>query len=127
MGALRRVVRRVALLNLGYFVVALAIGSVSLLADSVDFLENASVNLVILLILGWGAKRRALVGMSLAGLLVPVLATLWTAWSKLGDLLPPNPSVPMLARHRGGDSLTRAAFCRRATTRWSTSSSWLLP
>jgi len=42
---LGRVVRRVALLNLGYFgvefTVALAIGSVSLFADSVDFLEDA--------------------------------------------------------------------------------------
>lgn len=83
-GALQRVVRRVALLNLGYFgiefAVALSVGSVSLFADSVDFLEDASVNLVVLLALGWGAKRRALAGMSLAGLLlVPALATLWTA------------------------------------------------
>ena len=53
---LRRVVRLVALLNLGYFVVefavALRIGSVSLFADSVDFLEDASVNLLILATLG---------------------------------------------------------------------------
>ena len=131
-GALRRVVRRVVLFNLGYFgiefAVALAVGSVSLFADSVDFLEDASVNLVILLALGWGAKRRALVGMGLAGLLlVPVLATLLTAWSKLGEPVPPDPSALlltavgalavnlscalMLARHRGGGgSLTRAAF-----------------
>lgn len=44
--SLRRVVRLVALLNLGYFgiefAVALTIGSVSLFADSVDFLEDAS-------------------------------------------------------------------------------------
>ena len=43
---LRRVVRLVALLNLSYFgvefAVALAIGSVSLFADSIDFLEDAS-------------------------------------------------------------------------------------
>jgi Co/Zn/Cd efflux system component len=41
---LRRVVARVALLNLAYFgvefSVALAIGSVSLFADSIDFLEG---------------------------------------------------------------------------------------
>ena len=53
---LRRAVRLVALLNLGYFgvefAVALAIGSVSLFADSVDFLEDASVNLLILAALG---------------------------------------------------------------------------
>ena len=32
---------------------ALAIGSVSLLADSVDFLEDAAINLLIALALGW--------------------------------------------------------------------------
>src|SRR4051794_12693654 len=86
---LRRVVAFVAALNLGYFVVefavALAIGSVSLFADSVDFLEDTSINLLILLALGWSARARARVGMLLAGiLLVPTLATLWTAWEKIG-------------------------------------------
>ena len=50
---LRRVVIVVAALNLAYFgvefAVALAIGSVSLFADSIDFLEDASVNLLIAL------------------------------------------------------------------------------
>ena len=59
----RRTVRLVALLNLGYFgvefAVALAIGSVSLFADSVDFLEDASVNFLILAALGWSAMRAA--------------------------------------------------------------------
>ena len=53
---LRRVVRWVALLNLAYFGIefsmALAIGSVALFADSVDFLEDASVNLLVLAALG---------------------------------------------------------------------------
>jgi Co/Zn/Cd efflux system component len=44
--ALRLTVRNVAALNLGYFgiefAVALAIGSVALVADSVDFLEDAA-------------------------------------------------------------------------------------
>jgi Co/Zn/Cd efflux system component len=62
------------------FAVALAIGSVSLFADSIDFLEDASVNLLIVLALGWRARNRARLGMALAGiLLVPGLATLWTA------------------------------------------------
>ena len=43
-GALRRTVLIVALLNLSYFgvefAVAIAIGSVSLFADSIDFLED---------------------------------------------------------------------------------------
>ena len=76
--ALRRVVARVAVLNLTYFGVefgvALAIGSVSLFADSIDFLEDTSVNFLILIALGWGARRRSVVGMVLAGiLLVPGL------------------------------------------------------
>src|SRR5690349_14993848 len=86
--ALRRAVRLVALLNLGYFgvefAVALAIGSVSLFADSIDFLEDAAVNGLILMALGWSAHRRSLVGLALAViLLAPGLATLWTAWQKL--------------------------------------------
>jgi Co/Zn/Cd efflux system component len=129
---LRRAVALVAALNLGYFgveaAVALAIGSVSLIADSVDFLEDAAVNGLILVGLGWGAAARARLGMVLALiLLVPGLATLWAAWSKFHDLVPPAP-VPLtlaglgalavnlacaliLARHRAGSgSLTRAAF-----------------
>jgi Co/Zn/Cd efflux system component len=129
---LRRVVRLVALLNLGYFgvefAVALAIGSVSLFADSIDFLEDCSVNFLIAVALGWTARHRARLAMALAGLLlVPGLATLWTAWQKISLPIAPGP-VPltltgagaltvnlccafMLARyrhHRG--SLTKAAF-----------------
>jgi Co/Zn/Cd efflux system component len=81
--ALRRVVRLVALLNLAYFgvefAVALAIGSVSLFADSVDFLEDASLNLLILMALGWSARARARLGMLLAGIiLVPGIMTAYT-------------------------------------------------
>jgi Co/Zn/Cd efflux system component len=129
---LRRVVGLVALLNLGYFgvefAVALAIGSVSLFADSVDFLEDTSVNLLILIALGWSLKARARVGMGLAALLlVPALATLWALWSKLQLPAPPAPlpltvtglgallvnficaTLLMRFRHHSG-SLTRAAF-----------------
>jgi Co/Zn/Cd efflux system component len=129
---LRTVVIVVAILNLAYFgvefSVALAIGSVSLFADSIDFLEDASVNLLIAIALGWSATSRARLGMALAGiLLVPGLATLWTAWGKIMAPLPPAP-LPlsltglgalainlscafMLARFRAhSGSLTRAAF-----------------
>jgi Co/Zn/Cd efflux system component len=129
---LRRAVLIVALLNLAYFgvefAVALAIGSVSLFADSVDFLEDASVNLLILLALGWSLRARARVGMALALiLLVPGLATLWTAWGKFWEPVAPEPLPLSLAglgalavnlicatllaswRHHSG-SLTRAAF-----------------
>lgn len=107
---------------------ARAIGSVSLFADSIDFLEDASVNFLILAAIGWTARNRARVGMALAGiLLVPGLATLWTAWEKFN--LPAAPNAGLLSltgagalavnlscafllaryRHHRG-SLTKAAF-----------------
>jgi Co/Zn/Cd efflux system component len=129
---LRRAVRLVAVLNLAYFgvefAVAVSIGSVSLFADSVDFLEDASVNFLILVALSWSARNRARVGMALAAILmVPGLATLWTAWQKFLAPSPPRPLSLSLAgagafavnltcammltrfRHHSG-SLTRAAF-----------------
>ena len=129
---LRGAVRIVAGLNLGYFgiefAVAVAIGSVSLFADSVDFLEDASVNLLIAVALGWTTRNRARLGMALAGiLLVPGFATIWTAWGKLVAPAVPAPiplsitGIGALAvnlscayilasyRHHAG-SLTRAAF-----------------
>lgn len=129
---LRKVVIIVALLNLAYFgiefAVASAIGSVSLFADSIDFLEDASLNFMIALALGWNSAARARLGMVLAGLLlVPGLATFWTAWQKFMAPLPPSP-IPlslaglgalvinlscafMLARFRThSGSLTKAAF-----------------
>jgi Co/Zn/Cd efflux system component len=130
--ALRRTVLTVALLNLAYFGVefsiASAIASVSLFADSVDFLEDASVNLLILVALAWTAKNRARVGLLLAAiLLIPGLATLWTAWGKFNLPVAPAPAplslaglgalavnltcAFMLARYRQhSGSLTKAAF-----------------
>ncbi len=130
--ALRRTVLIVALLNLAYFgvefAVALAIGSVSLFADSADFLEDASVNILIGMALGWSLKARSRVGMALAGiLLAPALALLWSLWGKFTNPLPPEPfalsltgggallvnlsCAYMLARFRAhSGSLTRAAF-----------------
>jgi Co/Zn/Cd efflux system component len=94
--SLRQTVLLVALLNLAYFGVefgvALAIGSVSLFADSVDFLEDASINLLIAVGLGWSAQTRARLGLVLAAIiLVPVAATLWTAWQKFLSPVPPQP------------------------------------
>ena len=99
---LRRVVIVVAVLNLAYFgvefAVALAIGSVSLFADSIDFLEDASVNLLIAFALAWSPAHRARLGMVLAGiLLMPGLATLWTAWGKVMTPMPPSPLPLSLA------------------------------
>lgn len=130
--AFRRAARIVALLNLLYFgiefAVALTIGSVSLLADSIDFLEDASVNLLIVMALGWSAMSRARTGMALAGiLLVPAVATLWTAWQKISVPVAPEAvsltltgagamainltCALLLAHHRShGGSLARAAY-----------------
>ena len=97
--SLRETVRLVAVLNLGYFgvefAVALTIGSVSLFADSIDFLEDASINFLILTALGWSVRNRARIGMLLAViLLIPGAATLWTAWEKFMHLAPPAP-IPL--------------------------------
>lgn len=122
----------VAALNLGYFgveaAVASAIGSVSLFADSVDFLEDASINLLILAGLAWSVRARARLGMVLAAiLLVPGLATIWMAWQRFSTGTVPEPIALgvtglgalavngacawLLARHRSnGGSLVKAAF-----------------
>ncbi|XVX21443.1 cation transporter [Actinomycetota bacterium] len=131
-GLLRRTVLTIAALNFGAFFiemgVALAIGSVSLFADSVDFLEDTSINLLIAMALGWSLARRATAGRVMAlVILIPACAALWQAAEKLRD--PVAPAVgPLIAtaafamvvntvcawlasriRHHGG-SLTAAAF-----------------
>jgi Co/Zn/Cd efflux system component len=129
---LRRLVRIVALANLIYFGIEFAtattIGSVSLFADSIDFLEDAAVNGLILIGLGWAPRARARLGMALtAVLLVPGVATLWTAWQAWNSSNVPAPTALTLVglgalivnlacalllakvRHVRG-SLTRAAF-----------------
>ena len=132
----RRTVGLVALLNLSYFgvefLVAFAIGSVSLVADSVDFLEDTSINLLIVLALGWSASWRARTGMALSGiLLIPALSALWMAWNKLATPVPPgsvalsltgagafavNLSCALLLarhRHRAGSLVTAAWLSAR--------------
>ena len=128
----RRAIGWVAALNLGYFgvefAVAVAIGSVSLFADSVDFLEDTALNLLALLALGWSLRARARVAVLLALiLLVPSVAALWTAWGKMLDPVPPAPiplalaaagalvvnlaAALLLAPHRkAGGSLAKAVF-----------------
>ena len=122
----------VVVLNLAYFVVefgmARAIGSVALYADSIDFLEDASVNGLVLFTMGLSAPLRRLTGLFLAAvLLVPGLAALATAWHKLydpaiadplqltltalGALIVNSICALLLARVRNaGGSLSKAAF-----------------
>ena len=130
--ALRRMVIVVALANLTYFFVEFAIakkiGSVSLFADSIDFLEDASINFLIAIAIGWSVRSRAKVGMAMAFiLLIPAIALFWTAWQKFNAPIPPDPWLLSLTgfgalvvnmscaillikfRHHSG-SLTKAAF-----------------
>jgi Co/Zn/Cd efflux system component len=128
----RRVLIAVVGLNLVYFCIqtwiALTIGSVSLFADSTDYLEDAAINSLILIGLSWPPQRRALLGKAMAAIiLVPSLAALVMAWHKFSDPIEPEPLILTLAgagalavnitcafllasyRSRGG-SLTKAAF-----------------
>ncbi|MDP4002054.1 cation transporter [Methylobacterium sp. NEAU K] len=130
--ALCPVVAGVAALNLGHFgieiAVALAIGSMALIADSLDFLEGAVTNLLIFAGLSWSARNRARLGTAMAFvLLVPALAAAHAAYEKVADFGAPA-ALPltltglgtlavnltralMLTRHRAGfGSLTRAAY-----------------
>jgi Co/Zn/Cd efflux system component len=128
---LRRTVAIVAALNLAYFgvefAVAQAIGSVALVADSIDFLEDTSLNVLIFLAVGLSARGRSRAGSVLAFvILLPAVATIWTAVAKIADPAVPDP-VPLtvtafgalfvnllcaflLVRHRGPGSLARAAW-----------------
>ncbi len=129
---LRKAVRFVAIANLAYFgiefAVAQRIGSVSLFADSIDFLEDTSINVLILLALGWSATARARTGKLLAlVILVPGIAAFWTAIAKFGDPVAPDAlsltvtgagafavnlvcALRLMKHRHGTGSLTRAAF-----------------
>jgi Co/Zn/Cd efflux system component len=111
--ALKRTVAIVAGLNFGYFFVefsiAVAIASVALFADSIDFLEDATINMLVLVALGWTASRRRVVGLVLAlCLLVPGFFALYTAWEKFSEPSIPDPTILTLA---GLGALAVNAFC----------------
>ncbi|RRD07317.1 cation transporter [Arachnia propionica] len=129
---LRRTVGWVALLNLAYFLieigVALAIGSVSLVADSVDFLEDLAVNTLIFIAMGWPLARRATAGKAMALIILsPAVAALWQAVMKFRHPDAPDPlsllvtaggavmvnstcALLLSRQRRQGGSLTRAAW-----------------
>lgn len=80
----RRKVLFIALINAIYFVVEFYFGrkfnSVSLISDSVDFLEDASINLLIAFAIGWSLRKRIVTGYILAVILfIPGVAFLWNA------------------------------------------------
>lgn len=122
----------VAILNFSYFFVefgvALAAGSVSLLADSVDFLEDTSINLLIFVALGWPLARRATMGKVMALIILgPAAVATWKAIERFADPVAPDvgplvlvslgaiivngTSAWLLVKVRSqGGSLSRAAF-----------------
>jgi Co/Zn/Cd efflux system component len=94
MKSIRNVLRLVAILNLAYFFIefsfALKFGSVSLLADSIDFLEDASINILIFIGLSWTLSARIKLARILAlFLLIPVFSVLFSVIRELN-----NPSIP---------------------------------
>jgi Co/Zn/Cd efflux system component len=127
-GSLRLVIG----LNLAYFcieiVVALAIGSIALVADSVDFLEDMAMSGLVLASLRFTPIWKARLGMGMAGLLLlPAAAGIVMLIHKISHAEPPEPlalsltglgafcvnltCAMILARIRGhAGSLTRAAF-----------------
>ncbi len=131
---LRRTLWLVIALNLAFFIiefiVAAEIGAVSLFADSVDFLEDTAMSMLVLAAMRLSPLTRARIGFGLAGvLLLPALAFLVTLIRKLTGAGPQAPeAVPfalmgfvallvnttcalLLARVRNAaGSLTRAAF-----------------
>ena len=131
-GQLRRAVVIVATLNFSYFfvefAVALAAGSVSLLADSVDFLEDTAINLLIFVASGWPLARRAAMGKAMTLIVLgPAAVAGWEAIQRFSDPVAPDVVPVVLAslgaiaitgtsawllarvRHHGG-SLSSAAF-----------------
>ena len=109
---LRKTVLLVAGINLAYFfveiAVALQIGSVSLFADSVDFLEDTAVNVLIALALGLPLSRRAKAGRVMALIiLAPAVAAIVTAVQKFQNPVPPE--VVSLVATAGGAIVVNAA------------------
>lgn len=129
---IKQAVLIVALANFLYFFIeffgALNIHSVSLFADSIDFLEDSSVNFLIFFAIGWSVASRSRVGMILASfIIIPGLTTLWTVYHQITGGQPPKPTdmsligfgalvvnsccALLLAKYRHHDiSIIRAAF-----------------
>ncbi|MBX3102184.1 MAG: cation transporter [Bacteroidetes bacterium] len=128
-----RTVVIIAILNGLYFLVeafaALQTGSVALMADSIDFLEDFSVNLLIYLALHLTAAWRARIGSTLAlSLLIPVGGAVYGVYEKIHSSVAPD-ALPMalaacgalivnvfcavlISRHRdpASGSLSKAAY-----------------
>ena len=92
---LKKVVVRVATLNLTYFVIefyfAHRFNSVALFSDSLDFLEDASVNILIFLAFSLSLVWRTRLSYLFAFLLLlPAVGFFWNAISKLSEPIAPE-------------------------------------
>ena len=86
----------VAILNLLYFfvefIVALNIRSVSLLADSIDFIEDASINFLIFFAVSLTTAKKARISILLSIImLLPGITALWAIWQQIIHQEPPAP------------------------------------
>ncbi|MAI60485.1 MAG: cobalt transporter [Rickettsiales bacterium] len=122
----------VALLNLAYFFIelfaAIKINSVSLFADSIDFLEDTFVNLLILFsFLISSTLRPKLSKILVIVILLPGLTALWAAWEQIVRPLPPEAfkltlvgfgalltnitcTIILMKFRKNNKSITKAAF-----------------
>lgn len=110
---LRQTVFIIAVLNYAYFGVelfyAFNIGSVSLMADSVDFFEDASVSLLVFFALVWPVAWRQRIGTILAiNTALPALGTVWSVWHQVTTQIPPAPLTMSLV---GIGALVVNSFC----------------
>lgn len=86
----------VAILNLLYFfvefIVALNIRSVSLLADSIDFIEDASINFLIFFAVSLTTIKKARISILLSIIMfLPGITALWAIWQQIIHQEPPAP------------------------------------
>ena len=84
----RKKVLFVAIINFSYFCVeffsAFNIHSVSLFADSIDFLEDSFINLLIFFAISWSISTKVKIGYLLSFfLLIPCLAVFWGIWQQI--------------------------------------------
>jgi len=92
---LRKTVAIVGILNFFYFVAeftfAQIFGSLSLLSDSLDFLEDASINLLIFIAFAWSIAARKVLSYFLAViLLIPGVLFIYSAISRINEPVVPN-------------------------------------
>ena len=92
----KKAVLLVAVLNLLYFfiefIAALNIRSVSLLADSIDFIEDASINFLIFFAISLTLAKKAKVSIILSIIMIlPGLTALWAIWQQVLYQEPPRP------------------------------------